>query len=37
MAKSNVRIDLRGLEKMNRKLKKYEQSTTVSLPYTNEQ
>ncbi len=37
MTKSNVKIDLSGLKKIQNKLRKYEQPTNISLPYTNEQ
>lgn len=37
MGKSKVKLDLSGLEKIKKKLKKYEETTTYSLPYTEEQ
>ncbi len=37
MGKSTVKLDLSGLEKIKKKLKKYEEPTHVSLPYTEEQ
>ena len=37
MAKSIVKLDLSGLKKLEKKLKKYEEPTNVSLPYTKEQ
>lgn len=37
MGKSTVKLDLSGLEKIKKKLKKYEEPTYVSLPYTEEQ
>ena len=35
--KTNVKIDLSGLEKLQKKLKKYEQPTRMILPYTQDQ
>ena len=35
--KTNVKIDLSGLEKIQKKLKKYEQPTRMILPYTQDQ
>ena len=37
MTKSSVKIDLSGLKRIQNKLKKYEQPTNISLPYTSEQ
>lgn len=37
MTKSNIKIDLSGLKSLQNKLKKYENPTNITLPYTNEQ
>jgi small nuclear ribonucleoprotein (snRNP)-like protein len=37
MTKSNIKIDLSGLKNLQNKLKKYENQTNITLPYTNEQ
>ena len=37
MAKSTVKLNLKGLKKLQTKLKKYEQQTTISVPYSKEQ
>jgi len=37
MTKSNIKIDLSGLKNLQNKLKKYENPTNITLPYTNEQ
>ena len=37
MTKSNIKIDLSGLKNLQNRLKKYENPTNITLPYTNEQ